>query len=151
MRFNKVAFLVAFAVASVLFFEVAAHADEEDQSTKITFDKPIQIPGRVLPAGTYLFKLADLNSRNVVQVYNAQGTTLYATLLTISTERPEATDATAVTLAEQGAGKPEALLNWFYPGNTIGHEFMYSNHEEQQIAQDRQQTILAKEVAEAGD
>jgi hypothetical protein len=46
MRFNKVAFLVAFAVASVLFFEVAAHADEEDQSTKITFDKPIQIPGR---------------------------------------------------------------------------------------------------------
>jgi hypothetical protein len=151
MRFNKIAFLAAFAIASVLFLEVAAHADEADQSTKITFDKPIQIPGQVLPAGTYLFKLADANDLNLVRVFNADGTRVYATLETISTQRPQATDATAVTMAEQGAGKPEALVNWFYPGNTIGHEFMYSNHEEQQLAQDRQQTILAKEAAAAGD
>jgi hypothetical protein len=151
MRFNKIAFLAVFAIASVLFLEVADHADEADQSTKITFDKPIQIPGQVLPAGTYLFKLADANDLNLVRVFNADGTRVYATLETISTQRPQANDATAVTMAEQGAGKPEALVNWFYPGNTIGHEFMYSNHEEQQLAQDRQQTILAKKAAAAGD
>ena len=42
-------------------------------------------------------------------------------------------------------------MKWFYPGNTIGHEFVYSKHEEQQLAQDRQQTILANHTAEAGD
>ena len=150
MKFNKFAFVIAFVLSAVLFAEVAAHADEADQSTKLTFSAPIAIPGRVLPAGTYLFKLVNRDNLDMVQVFNAGGTRLYATLQTVSAERMEPTGDTVITLAQQSNGA-EALVKWFYPGNTIGHEFVYPKQEEQQLAQDRQQTIAVKEAAEAGD
>jgi len=151
MKINKVALLIAFAIASVLFLEVAARADEADQSTKITFSQAIEIPGQILPAGTYLFKLADPNDLNVVRIFNSEGTRLYATLQTITAERAKPTGDAVVVLADQPQGRPETLLKWFYPGDTSGHEFVYSKQEEQQLAQARQQTIAADQPAQAGD
>jgi hypothetical protein len=151
MRINKVALLIAFAIASVLFLEVAARADETDQSIKITFNQPIEIPGKVLPAGTYLFKLADPNDLNVVRIFNSQGTRLYATLQTITAERAMPTGDAVVVLADPSEGRPETLVKWFYPGNTSGHELVYPKQEEQQLAQVRQQTIVVNETAQPGD
>jgi hypothetical protein len=151
MKINKVALLVAFAIASVMFLEVAAHADEMNQCTKITFSQPIQIPGQSLPAGTYLFKLADPNDLDVVRIFNSEGTRLYATLQTITAERGKPTGDTVVVLTEQSEGRPETLVKWFYPGNTSGHELVYSKQEEQQLAQGRQQTIVANKTAQASD
>jgi hypothetical protein len=59
------------------------------------------------------------------------------------TERQEPTDDTAITFAEQSGGNPEALLKWFYPGRLTGHEFAYSNRQEKELAQDKQQTVVA--------
>ena len=144
MKINKGYIVAGLIIAFSLFFELAAHADESDQATTITFNQPIQIPGQVLPAGTYLFKLADSNSnQNIVQVFNADRTVLYATLQTIATERQEPTGHTVVALAEQGAGQPDVLLKWFYPGREIGNEFVYPGQKEKELAQDKQQTIVA--------
>ena len=144
MKINKAYIAVGLIVAFTLFFELAAHADESDQVTTITFSQPIQIPGQVLPAGTYLFKLADSNSnQNIVQIFNADRTVLYATLQTIATDRPEPTDHTVVALAEQGAGQPDVLLKWFYPGRETGNEFLYPQQKEKELAQDKQQTVMA--------
>ena len=144
MKINKGYIVVGLIIAFTLFFELAAHADESDQATTITFSQAIQIPGKVLPAGTYLFKLADSDSNeNIVQVFNADRTVLYATLQTIATERQEPTGHTVVTLAKQGAGQPDALLKWFYPGRETGNEFLYPTQKEKELAQDRQQTIVA--------
>jgi hypothetical protein len=151
MKINKVALLIAFAIAAVLFLEVVAHADEADQSINITFSQAIEIPGQILPAGTYMFKLADPNDLDLVRIFNSEGTRLYATLQTATAERAEPTGDTVVVLAEQPDGRPETLVKWFYPGNTSGHQFVYSKQEEQQLAQDRQQTIVVKEPAQAGD
>lgn len=55
-----------------------AVADEWDQKTTVTFSQPVEIPGQVLPAGTYVFKLADsMSDRNIVQVYNSEENHLY--------------------------------------------------------------------------
>jgi Protein of unknown function (DUF2911) len=151
MKINKIALLIAFAIASVLFLEVAARADEMNQCTKITFSQPIQIPGQILPAGTYQFKLADPNDLDLVRIFNSDGTRLLATLQTITAERAKPTGDTVVVLAEQPEGRPETLVKWFYPGNTSGHELVYSKQEEQQLAQDRQQTTVAKQTAQAAD
>ena len=151
MRINKLALLAGLVITAVLFSEVVAHADVENESTKLTFSGPVEIPGRILPAGTYLFKLADTNERDLVQVFNSDGTRLYATLQTISADSREPSGNTVVIMAQQGPGRPEALLKWFYPGNTIGHEFIYPKQEQQQLTQYRQLTIVAKEAAEAGD
>ena len=148
---NKIALLLGFTIASVLFFEVVAHADEANLSTKLTFSQPIQIPGQVLPAGTYQFKLVDENDRNLIRILSADGTHVYVTLQTVATERREATGDTVLVMADQGVERPETIVKWFYPGRTIGNEFVYSNKEEEQIARDRQETLVVKETAEAGD
>jgi hypothetical protein len=146
MKIQKGYVIVGFIIAFTLFFELAAHADDWDQNTTITFSEPIQIPGQVLPAGRYVFRLADPDSaQNIVQIFNSDRTAVYATLATITTQRQQRTDDTAVTLAEQGPGKPDALLKWFYPGRKVGNEFVYSRQEEKELAQDTQQTIVANQ------
>jgi hypothetical protein len=42
-----------------------AFADTWDQRTTFTFSDPVEIPGQVLEAGTYVFKLADSASENL--------------------------------------------------------------------------------------
>jgi hypothetical protein len=144
MKINKGYIIVGLIVSFALFFELAAHADESDLNTSITFSEPIQIPGQVMPAGTYVFRLPDPEAgQNIVQIFNSDRTVLYATLQTVTAERLQPTDNTAVTLAKQGPGKPHVLLKWFYPGRKVGNEFVYSKQIEKELAQDSQQTIMA--------
>ena len=122
-----------------------ARADEFNQASKITFNHPVQIPGRVLPAGTYWFVLADdFANRNIVQIFNSDRSTLDATVFTNSTESLTTTDNTVITFAERGPMQPEAILSWSYPGRTSGHQFVYSNKEAQELAQVKHRTIVAK-------
>ena len=148
MRIHKVYVAVGLLMAFALFFELAAHADEMNESTKVTFNAPIQISGRVLPAGTYVFLQADPDNGdpNLVQIFNADGTVLYATVQTVSAERMQPGD-TEITLAEPGAGKPDLLLKWFYPGQVDGHAFVYSSQQEQELARDKQQTFIGNQAA----
>src|SRR6266849_8283772 len=146
MKIHKGYIIVGLIIAFALFFELAAHADESDLNPTITFNEPIQIPGQVLAAGTYVFRLADPNgTRNVVQIFNSDRTVLYATLQTVTAQRQQPTGDTAVTLAKQGPRKPDALLKWFYPGRETGNEFVYPKQEEKALARDTQQTIVANQ------
>jgi len=118
---NRGYIILGLIIAFTLFFELAAHADVRDQATTMTFSEPIQIPGQILPAGTYVFRLANPDfGQDIVRIFNSDGTSLVATLQTIPTERREPTGDVAVTLAEQGAGKPDVLLTWFFPGSKPG-------------------------------
>src|ERR1700686_2849085 len=52
---NRKAFVVfGLALASLIAFS-GARASEIDQATKLPFNQSVQIPGQVLPAGTYFF------------------------------------------------------------------------------------------------
>ncbi len=47
-------------------------ADAWNHKTKLPFSEPIEVPGKVLPAGEYTFKLMDSQSdRHIVEIYNA--------------------------------------------------------------------------------
>jgi len=113
-------------------FSPRAKADDWNRKTKITFSGPVEIPGvhlagwGVLPAGTYVFKIFDSQSdRHIVQIFNQDETTVYATILAIPNYRLRATDKTVITFRERPAGQPEALRAWFYPGRNWGEEFVY--------------------------
>jgi hypothetical protein len=143
LRINTLYILIACGISSFLFYAVAAHADKWDQSTKMTFSEPVQLPGVTLPAGTYWFKLVDSPSdRNIVQIFNADRTVLYATELANPTVRQKTSGNTVVTFAQQAHGEPDALLKWFYPGELTGHEFVYPPQKEQQLVRARQQDIV---------
>jgi hypothetical protein len=137
--FASILFVLAF-----LALLPAAHADQANQETKVTFSQPVQIPGRVLPAGTYVFVLPEeINDHFEVRIFNADRTMLVATLLTISAERSKPTDNTVFGFAERGSAQPEAIVTWFYPGETTGHEFLYPKQVEKELASAKQVTIFA--------
>jgi len=133
MTFLKTATTSVFCLALMgAVFSPAAKADEWNRKTKITFSGPVEIPGvhlkgwGVLPAGTYVFKIVDsLSDRHIVQIFNADETQVYATILAIPNYRLKATDKTVITFRERPAGQPEALRAWFYPGRNWGEEFVY--------------------------
>jgi len=103
-----------------------AGADDFDQKTVFTFSGPVEIPGQVLSAGTYVFKLADSSSdRNIVQVFNKDETNLYGTFLAIPDYRIKPAGKTIITFEERPAGSPEAVKAWFYPGENYGRDFVY--------------------------
>src|SRR6478609_778641 len=126
-----------------------AKADEWNRKTVITFSGPVEIPGvhlagwGVLPAGTYVFKILDSQSdRHIVQIFNKEETTIYATILAIPNYRLKATDKTVITFRERAAGQPEALRAWFYPGQNWGEEFVYSKAKAVELAKAENRPVL---------
>ena len=116
---------VVFAMALLVVASRSARADEYDESMIFTFSGPVEVPGVVLPAGTYQFKLADPDTdRNVVQILSNDGSQVYATLLTMPNDSVSATDDPIVRLEERPAGSPEAIRAICYP-NATGMEFVY--------------------------
>jgi hypothetical protein len=138
--FITMGLLVAFVVTLP-----SARADERDQATELSFSQSFQIPGRVLPAGTYWFVLAENPAnRNIVRIYNSDRSTVYATVFAINTESLATTDKTAITFAKREPMQPETLLSWFYPGRASGHQFVYSNKEEQELALVKHHTEMVR-------
>ena len=122
---TKLVFLVSLGLLGGLI--PLANADESDQKTIVTFNGPVEVPGRVLQAGTYVFKLVDSESvPEVVEVYSSDEKHLFGSFHSFPEQRSEPTDSAVVTFEQNAAGAPEAVKAWFYPGKDIGHEFMYS-------------------------
>ena len=137
-------FVTILFVLAGLIVPPAAHADQSNQETRVTFSQPVQIPGRVLPAGTYVFVLPnEINDHSQVRIFNADRTMLIAMLLTVDAERSKPADNTVFGFAERGSAQPEAIVTWFYPGETSGHEFIYPKQVEKELASAKQVTIFA--------
>ena len=143
MNTRKTFITLGLALASVIVMP-AARADDYNQAIKITVNRSVQIPGHVLPAGTYWFVLEDfIANREVVEIFNSDRSILYARIETIVTERTEPSEKTAMILADRGTMQPEAIVSWVYPGRTFGHQFVYPKQEEQELARDKHQAIAA--------
>ena len=131
-------------VAGAALMSVRAHAGEWDQKTVFTFSEPIEIPGQVLEAGTYVFKVADSGSdRNIVQVFNEDETHLYGTFLTVPDYRRQPSGKTIVNFEERAAGDPKAVRAWFYPGDNYGHDFVYPRAKAAALARANNQPVAS--------
>jgi hypothetical protein len=151
--FNAVTTVGCLALASVVLAP-NAKADDWNRKTVITFSGPVEIPGvhlkgwGVLPAGTYVFRILDSQSdRHIVQIFNQDETTVYATILAIPNYRLKATDKTVMTFRERPAGEPEALRAWFYPGRNWGEEFVYPKAKAIVLAKTTNTPVLFTEAA----
>lgn len=136
MTLRRFAGLMAGAVFAIAGIVPLAHASEMDESTTITFNKPVQIPGHLLKAGSYLFvRFDDGNGPNVnlIQVFNGDRSQLIATIQTVSVERQNVSGDTVLTLADESNGQTPVLVDWFYPGSLEGHEFVYSGRQEREV------------------
>ena len=108
-----------------IFFVPQGRADESDKKTIVTINEPIQVPGKVLPAGTYVFKLINTNDRTLVAIFNADDNHLVTMVQGIPDSRMQAPDKAIIQLEQRSSEQPEALKAWFYPGDNAGVGFVY--------------------------
>jgi Protein of unknown function (DUF2911) len=142
MNIRKTFTVLAFVVALIML--PVARADQSNEATKVTFSQPVQIPGRVLPAGTYWFMLPNDNTlHDQVRIYNSDRTIFYATVISVTAQRLQPTDKTTFTLTAREPKQPEAIIYWFYPGSTTGHEFLYPAKMWKELAKNKQVTVDA--------
>jgi hypothetical protein len=149
MEWRRTLAVVSFVVLALSAFLPAARADEYNEKMELTFNEPVEVPGLVLPAGTYWFVLADIPyCRNVMRIYNDDWSKLYATLITISAYRQQQQNQPEVRLAVRPHPRAQALLQMYYPSLQLGHEFLYADHEEGELRHDAELTVMVRPAGE---
>src|SRR5688572_13287939 len=130
--FATAAVLVLMAVFS--FTATAQQPDTRDR-TIMTFSNAVELPGMRLDAGTYVFRLADTQGRNIIQVLPQDEKDVLGQWLFVPAERQEVTGDTVVTFRETAANTTPAVQFWYYPGEKTGKEFIYPKDQAMRIAQ----------------
>ncbi len=115
-----------------------------DSRTEFTFNQPVELPGVTLPPGTYVFRFVDATTgKKVMQVQAKDASNkTYGMFMTISAQRPKASDDAELRFLETPAGQPTAVKTWWYPGNTIGREFIYPKSQAMRLAKATNSTVL---------
>lgn len=153
---------IAAAVVTAAFLTVAASASAQDlninQRTYLTFSGPVQMPGVTLPAGKYVFRLADTALHNVMQVFDGEEKHIIGQWFFIPKNRTleEANAANGkpvVTFHEMPEGMTPAIHYYFYPTDLTGKEFIYPKDQALKIAAATHQPVLATDtdVAKGGE
>ena len=143
-RVTLIVTVLVIALVAVFTGTTAAQTDTRDR-TFLTFSGAVEMPGVTLPAGTYVFKLADTPSRNVVEVWDREEKKMIGHWLFVQADRPEVSQDTVVMFKETAAGQTPALHYWYYPGERIGKEFVYPKSQAVKIAARTNERVLSTE------
>jgi hypothetical protein len=143
-RVTLIVTALVIALVAVFAGTTAAQTDTRDR-TFLTFSGPVEMPGVTLPTGTYVFKLADTPSRNVVEVWDRDEKKMIGHWLFVQAERPEVSQETVVMFKETAAGATPAVHYWYYPGERIGKEFVYPKSQAVKLAARTTERVLSTE------
>lgn len=125
-RFVNFAAIAALGVAFIAGVSSPLKAETmAGNEATVTFDHPVEVPGKVLPAGTYVFKTLD--SDELVQVYSADQKHLFATVSVIPADRPvlDTGNDSFIQLNKTRADAPQEIEGFFVAGRTTGFQFVY--------------------------
>jgi LPXTG-motif cell wall-anchored protein len=145
---SKVICRVGCAVACAWLIAAAAIAQPFDKRTYFTFDGPVAVPGVTLPAGKYIFRIAETSGSTVVQVLSGDGSKHYKLLLAVRAQRTDVPNDPEIRFMETAAGMPTAIKTWWYPGERTGWEFVYPKEQARLLARGTGQPILATETTQ---
>ncbi len=100
-------------------------ASENQEVTIFNFTAPVQLPGKVLSAGKYLFKLDQHEELNVVKVESPDERHLFGVYVVRPDYTLQAPKQPGLVFEQRGPGAAQAIKAWFYPGDKYGKEFIY--------------------------
>ena len=144
----------ALAAVLVSFAPLTALADDYDKKTIVTLDQPTEVPGIVLEPGKYVIKLLNSSSnRHIAEIMNERMDHLYALTFTVAAEKTEQSGKTVLTFYEGSQDHPQAMRKWFWPGDTIGQQFVYPKEQAAEIKGRTKQRVPEGDlptVAESG-
>lgn len=147
-RVTLIATALVLAVFAALAGGVTAQQTNTSERTFLTFSNTVEMPGLTLQPGTYVFKLADTASRNVVQAWNEAEDQILGQWLFVQAERSEVTSENVVMFRETSAGSTPAVQYWYFPGERIGKEFIYPKDQAMRIAAATGSSVLTGEGTE---
>ena len=125
MKFFKIGLTIsALLTAMVLFSPQPVRASGLDSGTAVTFDQPVEIPGKVLAAGTYAFVQ---EGPTIVRIWDKDQTHLIATLMTNAAEQQQFEPRQEFEFDTPDASNPKVLKAWFFDSGTLGREFIYQD------------------------
>lgn len=143
---TPVKLMTAAAVVAVMTLgSAAAQQTNTQERTFLTFSSAFELPGLALEPGTYVFKLADTPSRNVVQVWNRDEDKMLGHWTFVQASRNRVSDETVVMFKEMPAGTTPAVQYWYFPGERIGKEFIYPKDQAMRIARASGADVLTGE------
>lgn len=133
---RRVKLMTAAAVVAVMTMVGGAAAQQTNtqERTFLTFSNSFELPGLTLQPGTYVFKLADTPSRNVVQVWNGDENEMLGHWTFVQARRDRVTEDSVIMFKETAAGTTPAVQYWYFPGESIGKEFIYPKDQAERIA-----------------
>ena len=121
---NGLVLIGALTVAGI--FATSARASTGEEVSIFHFKAPVQLPGRVLPAGSYPFRLAQSTSEmNVVEIKNPQQTRLYGVFLVKPEFEARVPKRSTIIFEKRAPGAPRAIKAWFYQGSKYLNDFIY--------------------------
>lgn len=97
------------------------------RTTYFTFSGTVQMPGVALPAGIYIFEVANPDgTSDIVRVLSRDRKKVYLTQFTRFVYRaPNRSLEAAIALGESSAGTPPPVKAWYPQSETRGREFIY--------------------------
>jgi hypothetical protein len=124
----RVSKLIGLSTVAALLLSVSSPLKAEslvDDRATVTFDRPVEVPGKVLPPGTYVFK--SLDNGGLVQVFSADERQLFATLTVVPEDRPDHDQDvnSFVQLNRTRADAPQEVEGFFLAGRLTGFQFVY--------------------------
>jgi len=137
------------AVMTLLSGTATAQETNTSERTFLTFSNNFELPGLTLQPGTYVFKLADSPSRNVVQVWSRDEKEMLGHWNFVQTERNRVSDENVVMFKEMAADATPAVQYWYFPGERIGKEFIYPKDQASRIAKASGTQVLTAESESA--
>lgn len=140
--------IAAVALLGCALLHPVLKADEYNRKTVITISQPLEVPGVILTPGTYVMRLFNSSSdRHIVQFMTEDQKHQLALTFAVAADRVRPTGKTVLTMYEGSRESPPAIRTWFYPGDTVGQEFLYPH---QQAVRISERTNVAVPEVETG-
>lgn len=144
MSFRGIAVACVTVALAAVPRSAGAQLGPRSQDTFFTFSQPVELPNATLPAGSYLFQLADSPSnRHIVRVMSRDRQKLFTTVMAIPAYTLDSPpDEPQIRFMETPAGGPNVIRIWFYPGRSTGHEFVYPRSQAVRLAKATGEPVL---------
>lgn len=125
---RKIVHMLSGVVLLGVFATSAASAMfDTRRTTYFTFSGAVHIPGVALPAGTYIFEIANPEGQaDIVRVLSRDRKQVFLMKFTRPIYRPtERTLKATIAFGESPAGTPPPVTAWYPESETRGREFLY--------------------------
>ncbi len=148
-RNNPVAAALAVVLLVSASAQVRAQGGTANKRTFLTFSGAVQVPGATLPAGNYVFRLANPNAQTIWQVLDGRERHVLSTFFNVPSprrttqEQNRAGGKPVVIMGETAQGIPPAIRVLYYPTDLYGSELIYPREQAQLIANATRQRVPA--------